>query len=101
MTDNKLTRILVNKIENRITFRVKTGYYIELLMPETMKLRESTESKITKYQNGDEVPHLKITGAALVHCNIVNNDYQKDSRVPVYICSLYLVLCIWSCIYYF
>ena len=38
----------VNKIENRIMFKIKTGYYFELLMPETMKLLESTKSKITK-----------------------------------------------------
>ena len=41
-------RIHINKIENRITFEIKTGYYLELLTPETMKLLESTKSKITK-----------------------------------------------------
>ena len=50
--------INVNKIENRITFKVKTGYYLELLTPETMKLLVSTKSKLTKYENGENVPHL-------------------------------------------
>ena len=46
-----------------------------------MKLLESTESKITKDKNGENVSHLEITEVVLVHCNIVNNDYQQDSRV--------------------
>ena len=50
-------------------------------MPETMKLLGSSKSKITKDENGKNVPHLEITEVILVHCNIVNNDYQEDSRV--------------------
>ena len=50
-------------------------------MPETMKLLGSSKSKITKDENGENVPHLEITEVILVHCNIVNNDYQEDSRV--------------------
>ena len=46
-----------------------------------MKLLRSTESKITKDKNGENVPHLEITEVVLVHCNMVNNDYQQDSRV--------------------
>ena len=45
-----------------------------------MKLLGSTENKITKDKNGENVPHLKITEVVLVHCDIVNNDYQQDSR---------------------
>ena len=71
----------VHKIENRVTFKIKDGYALELLTPETMKLLGSTENKITKDKNGENVPHLEITEVVLVHCNIVNNDYQQDSRV--------------------
>ena len=71
----------MNKIKNIIIFKIKTGYYLELLTPETMKLLGSTENKITKDKNGENVPHLEITEVVLVHCNIVNNDYQQDSRV--------------------
>ena len=46
-----------------------------------MKLLKSTENKITKDKNGDNVMHLEIREVVLVHCNIVNNDYQQDSRV--------------------
>ena len=50
-------------------------------MPEIMKLLGSTKNKITKDENIDNVSHLEITEVALVYCNIVNNDYQHDSRV--------------------
>ena len=79
--DSPSVKIYVNKIENRITFKIKTRYYLELLTPETMKLLGSTENKITKDKNGENVPHLEITEVVLVYCNIVNNDYQQDSRV--------------------
>ena len=71
----------MKKIENRITFKIKDGYSIELLTPETMKLLGSMKSKITEDKNGENVSHLGITEVVLVHCNIVSNDYQQDSRV--------------------
>ena len=46
-----------------------------------MKLLGSTKSKIIKDKSGENVPHLEITKVVLVHCNILNNDYQEDSRV--------------------
>ena len=49
-----VNEICVNKIENRITFKIKSGYYLELLTPETMKLFGSTENEITKYTNGND-----------------------------------------------
>ena len=81
VTDNLSIRIYINKIENRITFKIKTGYYLELLTSETMKLLGRTKIKITKDENGENVPRLEITEVVLIHCNIVNNDYQQDSRV--------------------
>ena len=78
VTDSPPTRVCANKIGDRITFKLEAGYYLELLMPETMKLLETNRTKTTK----DEIiPHLEITEVVLVHCNIVNNDYQHDSRV--------------------
>ena len=71
----------MNQIENRITFKIKSGYSLELSTPETMKLLGSSKNKITKNKNGENVPHLQITEVILVHCNMVNNDYQQDSRV--------------------
>ena len=79
--DKRSVQIYINKIENRITFKIKDGCSLELLTPETIKLPRSTENKITKDKNGENVPHLEITEVVLVHCNIVNNNYQQDSRV--------------------
>ena len=59
-------------------FKRKTGYYLELLMLEKMKLVRSTKSKINKGKNGENVPHLEISELVLIHCNIVNNDYQQN-----------------------
>ena len=70
-TDNSAIRIHVNKIQNIITFKIKTGHYLELLTPETMKLFGNTKSKITKNKIGEIVPNLEITETVSVHCNIV------------------------------
>ena len=79
--DNPSIRMYINRIENRITFKIKNGYYLELLTAETMKLLASTESKVTKDKNGENVPHLEVVELVLVYCNLVNIDYQQDSRI--------------------
>ena len=58
--DNPPIRIYVNKIENIIKFKIKSGYYLELLTLETMKLLGSAESKVTKDKNGENVPYLEV-----------------------------------------
>ena len=79
--DNPPIRIYVNRIENRITFKIKSGYYLELLTPETMKLLGSAENRITKDKSGENVPRLEVIELVLVHFNLVNNDYQQDSKI--------------------
>ena len=74
-TDKPSVLIYVIKIENRVTFKIKNGYSLELLTPEIMKLLGRTENKITKDKNGENVPHFQITEVVIVHCNIANNDY--------------------------
>ena len=81
-TNKPSIRIYVNKIKNRITFKIKNGYSLELLTKETVKLLGSTENKITKDKNGENVPHFEITEVLLlVNCNITKNRYQQDSIV--------------------
>ena len=63
--------------KDRITSKIKTGYDLQLAMPEAMKLHESTDSRIT----GKCVLHLEITNVFLVHC-IFAKDSQHDSKVP-------------------
>ena len=79
--DNPSIKIYVNKIEKRVIFKIKNGCYLELLTPDTMKLLGSTESKITKDKNGENVPHLEIVELVLIQCNFVNNNYQQYSRI--------------------
>ena len=64
-TGNPSITIYINKIENILEFKIKTGYYLKLLIPETNKLFRIT---------------WKILEVVLVHCNIINNNYQQDSR---------------------
>ena len=79
--ENPSIRMYINRIENRITFKIKNGYYLELLTPETMKLLGSTKSKITKNKNGENFPYSEVVELVFVHCNLANNDYQQDSRI--------------------
>ena len=55
---NPSIKIYINKIENRITFKIKTGHYLELLTPERRNLLGNIKSKITKCKNGENVPYL-------------------------------------------
>ena len=64
-----------------MTFKIKTGHYLELLTLDRVKLLSNTKSKITKDENGENAPHLEITEVVLVYCNIVNNYDKQDSRV--------------------
>ena len=62
-------------------FKIKTGYKLELLSKETMKLSGSTSSIIDVDKNSENVPRLENIEVILVHCNLVNNTYQQASRV--------------------
>ena len=73
--------IFVNKMENRTTFKIKTEYYLQLLTFETKRLLGSTKSELTIDKNGENVAPFETTEVILVHCNIVNNNYQQDLRV--------------------
>ena len=61
MNNNPQIRIYVNKIQNRITFKIKTGYYLKLLTTEEMRLLGRSKNKINEYENGENEPHLQIT----------------------------------------
>ena len=81
VNDNLSIKIYLNKTENRIAFKIKTRYYLELLLTErTIFLVGSSKSKITKDKNDKNMPQFEITEVLLIYCNIVNNDYQQDSR---------------------
>ena len=79
--ENAPMLIYANNITNRIIFKIKTGYKLELLSKETMKLLGSTKDIIDAYKNSENVPRLENVEVILVHCNLVNNSYQQHSRV--------------------
>ena len=80
-TVNPSIGIYINKIENTITFKIKTGYYLELLTPYAMKLPGSTKSKTTKNENGENIAYLEITEVVLLVRNVVNNSCQQKPRI--------------------
>ena len=76
LTGNSPVQIYVNKIKNRIVSKIKTGYKLKLLTPETMKLLGSRKKDFDKDKDGENVPKLESVEVVLVHCNLVKNDYQ-------------------------
>ena len=81
MIENLPVQIYPNKIKNRIVFKIKTGYKLQLLSPETMKLLGSSKKDVDKNEDGEDVPELESVEVVLGHCNLVNNSYQKASKV--------------------
>ena len=81
LTENPPVQIYRNKIKNRIVFKIKTGYKLELLSPETMKLLGSIKKYVAKDKDGEDVPKLESVEVVLGHCNLVNNNYQQASKV--------------------
>ena len=73
LTENPPVQIYPNKIKNRITFKIKAGYKLELLTPETMRLLESTKKDVDADKNGEIVTKLESFELGLVHCNLVKN----------------------------
>ena len=71
----------VNAINNRIVFKIKSGYKLELLSKETMRLLGSSSDTIDDDNNSELVPKLESIDLVLVHCDLVNNSYQQASKV--------------------
>ena len=81
IADNPPVQIYENKIKNRIVFKIKTGYKLEFLSEETMQLLGSSEKVIDKSKDGETVPRLETVEVVLIHCDLVNNNYQQASKV--------------------
>ena len=73
--------IYINRINNRLVFKKKDRYKLELQTPETIKLFCSTEKSIDKTKNGERVPSLEEAEVVLVQCNLVDNQCQRNSEV--------------------
>ena len=83
LAENPPVQIYPNKIKNRIVFRVKTRYKLELLSLETMKLLGSTKKDVDQDKDGEHVPKLESVEVVSVNCNLVNNNYQQASKLLV------------------
>ena len=81
IADNLPVQIYTNKIKNRIVFKINTGYKLELLSPETMKLLGSTKKDVDEDEDAEDVPKLEFVEVVSVHCNLVSNNYQQASKV--------------------
>ena len=81
ITNTAPVLIYANKIINRIVFKIKSGYKLELLSKETMKLLGSTSNTIDADKDSENVPRLENVEVILVHCNLGNNTYQQASKV--------------------
>ena len=81
IADNPPAQIYIKKIKNRIVFKIKTGYKLELLSPEIMKLLENAKNDVDQDKDGENVPKLESVEVVLVHCNLVNKNYQQASKV--------------------
>ena len=73
--------VYMNRIKNRIIFKIKSGYKLELLSKETMALLGSSSNAIDRDKDGELVPKLEVVEVFLVHCNLVNNNYQQASKL--------------------
>ena len=92
--------IYVNEINNRILFKIKSGYKLELLSKETMRLLGSTSNSIDKDKNSELVPKLETVDLVLIHCNVVNNSYQQASKVLFTFVNNKKYKKVWSINYY-
>ena len=81
LSEDLPVEIYPNKIKNRTVFKIKTGYKLELLTPETIRLLESTKKVVDADKNGENVPKLESAEVVLVHCKLVKNDYEHSSKV--------------------
>ena len=81
LAENPPAQFYPNKIKNRIVFKIKTGYKLELLSSEMMKLLGSTKKDLDQNKDGEDVPKLETFEVVLVHCNLVSNNYQQASKV--------------------
>ena len=81
LTENSPVQIYPNKTKNKIVFKIKTGYKLELLTSETMRILGSTEKVVDKDKNSENVPKLESGEVVLVHCSLVKNDYPYTSKI--------------------
>ena len=92
LTSDPPIYVYINRINNRLVFKIKDGYKLELQMTETMKLFGSIKYFIDKVKNGENVLSLEVVCIVLVQCNLVDNEYQQKSEVYIYLHPINLMI---------
>ena len=88
LAENPHVQIYPHKIKNRIVFKVKTGFKLELLSSETMRLLGRWNKDVDQDKDREDLPKLKPDEVVLVHCNLVNNNYQQDQKHYLLLCQI-------------
>ena len=86
------TYVYINRINNRLVFKIKDGYKSELEMPEEIKLFGSAKKLIEKTKNGEKVPSLEVADVFLVQFNLVWNQDQQSLKYLTLMCRINLML---------
>ena len=74
-------QLCVNKIKNKIVFKIKVGYKLEYISLKILKLLGSTKNDIDQNKDGGNVPKLTSIEIVLRHCNLVYDNYQEASKI--------------------
>ena len=82
----------INRINNRLEFKIKDGYKLELQTPEKMKLFGSTKKLIAKTKNRENIPSFEVIEVVLVQCHLVENQYQLSLRYCILLRPIHLML---------
>ena len=81
LTDNPPIHIYINKINNRLVFKIKDKYKLELQTPERRKIFDNARKSIEKIKHGKNLPDLEVVQVVLVQCNLVDSQYQQKSGI--------------------
>ena len=81
LTEDPAIKVYCNTIKNRIISKIKSGYKLEMLTPETMSLLGTTKKVVDQNKNVENIQNLESVEAVLVHCNLDKNNYQLTSKV--------------------
>ena len=92
LTASPPIHIYISKIKNRLVFKIKDGYKLELQRPETMKLFGSTKKTIGKTKNRANKPSLEVVEIVLVQCNLLDNQYQQSLWYYILLRPINLIL---------
>ena len=94
LTANLPIHVYINRINNKLVFKIRDEYKLQLQTPETIKWFVSTKTLIGKTKNGENLPSLEVVEVFLVQCNLVNNQYQQSLKYYTLLRPINLIMLI-------